>query len=712
MRNLKKLLVVVSCLAVLFCMAIYVSAAKWTDVPDDAWYTEAVVKANELGIMNGTSATTFAPLKNLSRAEYVAILFRLSGGEANMEFTFTDVPADAWYKQYVGWAEKAGVITGYGNAQTFGGNHPITREQLMLMTSRFMDYEGIGFNNSDSAVEFKDADKISSWAAVGVEATRKAALITGDANGNFNPQAPATRAEIATIVVRYANKLPEAVDAMHVKYENLLDYLACDEKGKPELHFGKWIPFRENRPDVIGEQILPQLGLSEDKYQITMSDSQFYAFRDTHNQNCYQQRTLVGEASTIPISFSIKNLKTGETTTSKGRVFSVYYDDLTIDGNTYDLGISDELYNALVTNTVQSTGNIARIAKAFEKAEKGEKISIGYIGGSLTAGAGADKNGAWPDSVTDWFRVQYPESEVIGTNAGWGGSNSDYGNTRLQNHILNYDPDIVFIEYATNDGNDDYNRRSFECLVKRCLEYSEDTAVIVVLCYQEGREGRSAVSDAHLAIAEYYDLPVIDMHDGFTAGMNTGKIDVLDFTHDRDHPTTWGHQIKAHMTEYFLKVLRDKAKDASADELKVKPLPSTMLHGDMFMGIQTIDHMNNTDKIVSFGSWEMNVNTNFTNANQYSSPITHKGGNDPLVFKTVGKELYIHSYGAGLDDDGNGEAVIIEITVDGKYKFESNGGDKPYAVTKDLPEGEHTVSVTVKNPNPDDPFVINLINYR
>ncbi len=711
MKNLKKLLVVVSCLAVLFCMAIYVSATKWTDVPDDAWYTSAVVKANELGIMNGTSDTTFAPLKNLSRAEYVAILFRLSGGEANLDFSFTDVPADAWYKQYVGWAEQSGVITGYGNAQTFGGNELITREQLMLMTSRFMDYEGIGFENSENAVEFKDADKISSWAAVGVEATRKAALITGDANGNFNPQNPATRAEIATIVVRYTDKLPEAVDAMFVKYENMLDYLACDENGKPTLHFGKWIPFRENRPDVIGEQILPQLGLSEEKYQITMTDTQFVAFRDTHNQNCYQGRTLVGEASSIPINFAIKNLETGETTKSKGRVFNVYYDNLVIDHANYDLGISDELYNTLVSNTIHSTGNVARIAKAFEKAERGEKLSIGYIGGSLTAGAGADTNGNWPASVTDWFRTQYPETEVIGTNAGWGGSNSDYGNTRLQNHILNYDPDIVFIEYATNDGHDDYNRRSYECLVKRCLEYSEDTAVILVLCYTESSKCLE-VSASHAAIAEYYDLPVIDMHTGFVAGLNTGKIDVLDFTHDRDHPTTWGHQMKAHMTEYFLNALRDKIEDSSADDLKVKPIPETMLHGDMFLGIQTIDHLNNTDKIVSFGSWEMTVNTNFTNDNQYSSPITHKGGNDPLVFKTEGKELYIHSYGAGLDKDGNGEAVIIEITVDGKYKFESNGGDKPYSITKDLPDGEHTVSVTVKNPNPDDPFEILLINYR
>ncbi len=711
MKNLKKLLVVVSCLAVLFCMAVCVSATKWTDVPDDAWYTSAVVKANELGIMNGTSDTTFAPLKNLSRAEYVAILFRLSGGEPNMEFTFTDVPADAWYKQYVGWAEKAGVITGYGNAQTFGGNHPITREQLMLMTSRFMDYEGIGFKNSADAVEFKDADKISSWAAVGVEATRKAALITGDANGNFNPQAPATRAEIATIIVRYTNKLPEAVDAMYVKYENILDYLACDEKGKPTLHYGTWLPFRENRPDVIGEQILPQLGLSEEKYQLTMTDTQFNSFRDTHNQNCYMGRTEVGEASTIPISFAIKNLETGESTTSKGRVFSVIRDDYVVDHANYDIGISDELYKVITETAVHSTGNVARIAKAFAKAEAGEKISIGYIGGSLTAGAGADKNGNWPSSVTDWFRLQYPNAEVIGTNAGWGGTGSDFGNKRLQNHVLNYDPDIVFIEFSVNDGgNSDFNRRSFESLARRCLEYGENTAVIVVLCNSGTGKGPE-VREAHFEIAKYYGLPVIDMHSGFVAGVNTGKMLVTDYTHDGLHPTTWGHQMKAHMVEASLNAIREEIKNASADELKVKPLPADMLYGDQFMNLQTIDHMNNTDKIVSYGSWEMVINGEEVD-DQYTSRIVHNGGSEPLVFKTVGKELYIHSYGAGIDEEGNGEAVIIEITIDGTTKIETACDDNPNLISDTLSAGEHTVSITVKNPNPDSPFEIRLINYQ
>ncbi|MBR6807763.1 MAG: S-layer homology domain-containing protein [Clostridia bacterium] len=95
MKRSSKVFLLLLCTLILLCTAVSVSATKWTDVPDDAWYTDAVVEANRLGIMNGTSDTTFAPLKNLTRAEYVAILFRLAGGEANLDFSFTDVPADS-----------------------------------------------------------------------------------------------------------------------------------------------------------------------------------------------------------------------------------------------------------------------------------------------------------------------------------------------------------------------------------------------------------------------------------------------------------------------------------------------------------------------------------------------------------------------------------------------------------------------------------------
>ncbi|MBR6806825.1 MAG: S-layer homology domain-containing protein [Clostridia bacterium] len=706
MRNLKKLLVVASCLAVLFCMAVCVSATKWTDVPDDAWYTSAVVKANELGIMNGTSDTTFAPLKNLTRAEYVAILFRLSGGEPNLPFTFTDVPDDAWYRQYVGWAEQSGVITGYGNAETFGGNQLITREQLMLMTSRYMDYECIGFENSDNAVDFKDADKISSWAAVGVEATRKAALITGDANGNFNPQSPATRAEIATIVVRYTEKLPEAVDAMYVKFENILDYLEKDESGKPVLRFAKWIEFRENRGDVVGEQILPQLGLSEDKYQVVMTDSAFRQLRNTHHDNSYGGKIEINTSGIIPINFCIKNIETGETTASKGRPFSVYYIETVIDGNSYDLGIADDLYKTIIDASVLSTGNVAKLAKKLAAAEKGEALTVGYIGGSLTAGIGADPNGNWPSAVTDWLRAEYPNSEITGVNAGIGGTNSDYANTRLQNHLLNYNPDIVFIEFSVNDSSDnDYNRKSFETLARRCLEFGDDTAVIVVLCNSGTGDGPE-VREAHIAIAEYYGLPVIDMHAGFVAGVNTGRITVIDYTHDGIHPTTWGHQMKDHMVKNMLSIIRDEIKSASADELTVKALPEAMLYGRMFEGLETIDDKNNTEAIKSLGSWEYIT----LEDEMYSRSIKHNGGSEALVFEFTGTELYIHTWN---HEHENGDPVTLVVNIDnGKYVYELDSISKPYLVTNELSAGKHTVSVTVKNPAADNPYYIHLINYR
>jgi hypothetical protein len=200
------------------------------------------------------------------------------------------------------------------------------------------------------------------------------------------------------------------------------------------------------------------------------------------------------------------------------------------------------------------------------------------------------------------------------------------------------------------------------------------------------------------------------MHKGFVGGVNTGKILVTDYTHDGLHPTTWGHQMKAHMAEAALIAVREKIKSASADELKVKPVPKDMLYGDAFTNLQTIDEKNNLDKIVSYGSWEMAKNPIVDD--QYTTVFKHNGGSDAFVFKMTGSELYIHSFGAGYDEEGNGEAVILEITIDGNIKIETACEDNPNLITDQLSEGEHTVSITVKNPNPNDPFEFYLINYQ
>ena len=112
-------------------------AADFTDVPPGAWYAPAVEYCRENGLMSGTSSNTFSPDAMTSRAMLVAILYRQAGNpEAGMHPRFSDVPAEAWYENALAWAVEAGVIGGYADGR-FGPNDPVTREQFVTILWRY-----------------------------------------------------------------------------------------------------------------------------------------------------------------------------------------------------------------------------------------------------------------------------------------------------------------------------------------------------------------------------------------------------------------------------------------------------------------------------------------------------------------------------------------------------------------------------------------------
>ena len=710
MKN-KKLLTALICMALLVCTLLVCiptasAAGKFTDVPEKSWYTAAVLKANELGIMNGTSDTTFAPLKNLTRAEYVAILFRLSGGEENLPFTFTDVPEKAWYKKYVGWAEQSGVITGYGNPETFGGNELITREQLMLMTSRYMKYEWVSFEDSATAVEFADRDKIAKWAADGVEVTRKAGLITGDKNANFNPKNPATRAEIATIVVRYVDALPSAKDPMHMKFDSMLELVECDGKS-PILKFGKALPVLYNRGDAFGLQLLPQMDLDTEKYRIIMETGAFRSFVDSYKSAVYVHELQPGESKSILGNVSIKNVETGEETTKKTFLFKVCYETVVVDPETYDVGIPEDVHADMMEASFYSMGNVARLAKQLAEAEAGKDLNVVYIGGSLTAAGTTDINGNWVSGTTAWFTRKFPNAKVTGVNSGWGGTGSNFGNVRFESQVLDHDPDIIFIEFAVNDGSDsDDCKRRMEALVRRGMEYGDDTAIVLLLTALPGTSTSfENCRNMHKALAAHYDIPVIDFHAGLQNGMSTGLFDFTDLSMDNCHLITWGYQIELDMVEYMLENICKKIDSASAADLKIKPLPTTpFIAGEnKYLDLVSIDKSDYSE-ITSFGSWKEANSPYEDDAFGKGLACNGMNGNDPLEFSFTGTDLYIIMY----------EGAEIEVSLNNGEYVAVYGSDTgaPYDVFTDLPEKEYKVKITIKNPSADAEALIYVITHN
>ena len=180
----------------------------FTDLDAKAWYHEGVDYALTNGLMNGVGGGKFEPDGQLTRAQLVTVLYRAAGepDTGKQVNPFTDVPDDTWYTKAVIWAANNGIVNGVAK-NTFAPDDSITREQIAAMLYR---YAGAEAAKEDKLSAFPDAAKVSDWAKEALNWAVASGLINGvaDANGtaNLEPQATATRAQIATILMRWLEK--------------------------------------------------------------------------------------------------------------------------------------------------------------------------------------------------------------------------------------------------------------------------------------------------------------------------------------------------------------------------------------------------------------------------------------------------------------------------------------------------------------------------
>ncbi len=174
--------------------------AGFSDVTTANWYADAVAYVVDNELMNGVSADTFEPNSTMSRAMMVTVLYRMAGSPAvSGENVFTDVPNGSWYADAVTWGVENGLVTGTTDT-TYEPNAGITREQMATLLWRYADSPDV--SGSDGLDQFTDAASISGYARTAMAWASQQGLVNGT-NGTLSPRGSATRAEIATILMRY-----------------------------------------------------------------------------------------------------------------------------------------------------------------------------------------------------------------------------------------------------------------------------------------------------------------------------------------------------------------------------------------------------------------------------------------------------------------------------------------------------------------------------
>lgn len=185
---------------------------NFTDVKESDWFFKGVEYVVDKDIMSGVSENEFAPAGKLTRAMLVQMLYNMESRPAcDAENAFIDVPVGQWYTDAVIWANDAKIVSGMGEG-LFAPNMEITREQMVAMLYNYAKYKGYDVTASADLSAFADTASVSTWAQPAMQWAVAEGYISGMGDSQLAPQGTATRAEIASVIMRFMEATAESAE--------------------------------------------------------------------------------------------------------------------------------------------------------------------------------------------------------------------------------------------------------------------------------------------------------------------------------------------------------------------------------------------------------------------------------------------------------------------------------------------------------------------
>lgn len=299
--------------------------------------------------------------------------------------------------------------------------------------------------------------------------------------------------------------------------------------------------------------------------------------------------------------------------------------------------------------TAYPEGNLSRIAAALKKAEAGEAVTIGVIGGSITQGSSATgQDSCYASLLKKWWEETFPEADITFINAGVGGTTSYLGVHRVEEDLLVYEPDFVVVEFSVNDSNSNFYKKSYENLVRRIM--MEDYAPAVLMLFMTMEDGTSAQGNDSL-IGFQYEIPMISYGNAILDEIREGSFTWDDISPDNIHPNDRGHAIAAEILTVYLTDIYNRLDEI---ETEVTPFDKDVITKEVYMDAVIL----NADDVepIQWGSFETaDINSRFP-GNWYTET-----GEESLIFEVEAANVGI-MYQKMVNKNG-GE---YEIYIDGQ----------------------------------------------
>ncbi|MBO6116379.1 MAG: carbohydrate binding domain-containing protein [Ruminococcus sp.] len=284
-------------------------------------------------------------------------------------------------------------------------------------------------------------------------------------------------------------------------------------------------------------------------------------------------------------------------------------------------------------------GNTYRLANKLESAEAGGKLTLAYLGGSITEG----KNYSKP--FTEFIKNNFAKGTFKEVNAGLSGTSSVVGLVRSEKDIVSQNPDIIVIEFSVNDHEGEMYKKSFESLVKKFLSLPNEPAVIVLITSSKG--GYSSQEQME-KIGKCFDVPVISMNNALSKAFSSGFLKKEDYFSDEYHPHAKGGQLMADVMSYYVRQAMKTENRSDSYEI-----PNKSVYGSEY---STCINANPQTDLQNFNAGSFKAGSGYS-----SLPYGYtSSGGAPMTFKAKGKGLII-VFKANSKDMGS-----INVTVNGK----------------------------------------------
>lgn len=359
----------------------------------------------------------------------------------------------------------------------------------------------------------------------------------------------------------------------------------------------------------------------------------------------------------------------------------------------------EQIYANMVDRSLMDLGNMERMAKFFEKLDSGKEVTVAFIGGSITEGLTAGAEKCWAKLTYDRLCEMYPDTKINYVNAGMSGTPSVLGNIRLQRDVLDYNPDLVFVEFAVNDGNDQLYKDSYEALVRKVL--SQENQPAVALYFTVIKSGHTC--EAYMSeVGKAYGLPMVSLNNVLAHEFETGRMKWEDYSDDESHPNVWGHEMTCDLIMNMLNKAKEKA--AGMKDVTISALPDSWVYSDRFADMELVDRVHSSDRFTMTATGSFSTDT--ATATTFPDGWTYKGlpsECEAMEFEFSGSNLMLVYKCSTSKAYGS-----IKFTVDGKEAgtfatSASDGWGNPVAVlTFTGDEGMHTVKVEPVSASGDD----------